>query len=46
MAQINVAILGAGRIAQSMAETLVKMAADARSGVRGEIWFSGVVRIV
>ena len=29
MAQINVAILGAGRIAQSMAETLVKMAADA-----------------
>ena len=27
MAQINVAILGAGRIAQSMAETLVKMAA-------------------
>lgn len=63
MAQINVAILGAGRIAQSMAETLVKMAADdryrdlvapyavaardgARSGVRGEIRFSGVVRIV
>lgn len=30
MAQINVAILGAGRIAQSMAETLVKMAADDR----------------
>ena len=25
MAQINVAILGAGRIAQSMAETLVKI---------------------
>ena len=30
MAQVNVAILGAGRIAQSMAETLVKMAADPR----------------
>lgn len=30
MAQINVAILGAGRIAQSMAETLVKMVADDR----------------
>ena len=30
MAHINVAILGAGRIAQSMAETLVKMAADDR----------------
>ena len=44
MAQINVAILGAGRIAQSMAETLVKMAADDR--YRGEIRFSGVVRIV
>lgn len=30
MAQINVAILGAGRIAQSMAKTLVAMAADER----------------
>ena len=30
MAQFNVAILGAGRIAQRMAETLVKMAADDR----------------
>ena len=30
MAQINVAILGAGRIAQSMAETLVTMAAGDR----------------
>ena len=30
MAQVNVAILGAGRIAQSMADTLVKMAADPR----------------
>ncbi len=30
MAQVNVAILGAGRIAEHMAETLVKMAADSR----------------
>ena len=30
MARIRVAILGAGRIAQHMADTLVKMAADSR----------------
>ena len=30
MARIHVAILGAGRIAQHMADTLVKMAADSR----------------
>ena len=54
MAQINVAILGAGRIAQHMADTLVRMTQDDRyrdlvapyAVAAREVRFSGVVWLI